>query len=204
MQATNPTNDKSTESSTDKRGFVYLMKRLYPSIIWYILGVATPFLVIAVLISLGIKPPKTKVETMIDKWHIQNCNEDTLLVSVPVEPNIYFTLGIERDPNTSWLKEVGITKGKNLIPGEAIFVYRAKGEYGTPIAYYGSREQGIVWRDLNFDCRFDQRIDYKNKLMEINIGDAWVAGKMITETEVKTDIGLFSFDPNAGEWKPVP
>jgi hypothetical protein len=202
MQATNPTNDKSAESSTDKHGFVCLMKRYYPSIIWYILGVATPFLVLIVLVTLGIRPPKSKLENMVDKWHIENCNGDLLVVSVPVEPNIYFTLGMERDSKTGWLKEVGITKGENLIPGEAIFVYRAKGEYGTPMAYYGFPEQGIVWRDLNFDGRFDQRIDYKNKLMEINIGDAWVVGK--GKADVKTDIGLFCFDPNAGEWKPVP
>ncbi len=201
MQIANPNNSKNVEARHD---FVCRMKKCFPVILWYLLGVATPFVVLSVLAMLDVKPPKNKAEKMIDKWHIEDCNDTLLLVSVPVEPDVYFTLGMERDPNTGWLREVGITRGKNFIPEDttAIFIYRTKGIYNTPITYYGSPELGLVWRDLNLDGRFDQRINYKSHLMEINIGDTWVTGK--GKTEVKTDKGIFYFDPNTGVWKAVP
>jgi hypothetical protein len=179
-----------------------MTKKYFSIIIWYIIGVATPFIILVALCTLGVKPPKSKLQKMVDKWHIQESNEALLLINVPVEPNRYIAVGIERDPNTGWLKEVGITKGKNFIPEDstAIFIYRAKGKYGTPMAYYGSPEQGIVWRDLNCDGCFDQRIDYKKKLMEIDVNDQWIKGLM-RDKAVITDEGLFVFDLNVGGWK---
>jgi len=166
---------------------------------WYVLGVLTPFLVLACLAAVGVRPPMSKAEILADKWQLKEFNEILLLVSVKTDPNIYFTLGIERDPETGWLREIGVTKGKDLAPDTSLFIYKSHGKYGVPMAYYGSTEQGAVWRDLNADGLFDQKVDYRNREMEIYVGGRWIKG--LGEREVSTDDGLFVFDPNNGEWK---
>lgn len=185
-------------------GVVSLKKRFFAALKWYVLGLATPFLVLAMLSLLDIKPPKSKEEILVDKWRLKECkecNDALLLINVPSEPNIYFTVGIERDPETGWLREIGITKRKGFTPGMSIFMYKTHGKYGVPMAYYGSTEQGTVWRDLNADGLFDQKVDYRNREMEIYVGGRWIKG--LGEREVSTDDGLFVFDPNNGEWKKV-
>lgn len=168
---------------------------------WYLFGVLTPFLVLACLASLGVKPPKSKSEVLVDKWRLKECNDALLMVSVPSEPNIYFTLGIERTSETGGLKEIGVTKRKGTTPDMGIFVYKVKGQYGKPMACYSSPEQGMVWRDLNADSVFDQRVDYRNREMEIYVCGRWIKG--LGKKEVETDEGLFAFDPNNGEWKKI-
>jgi hypothetical protein len=196
MRTENSANDKNKEIST------CIVKKYFSMIIWYIIGVATPFIILGALYTLGVKSPKSKSEMLVDKWHIQECNGITLLVSMPIEPNVYFTMGMEYEPNTVLLKEIGITKGKNLIPEQSIFMYRTKGKYGVPAAYYGSPEQGVVWRDLNFDGHFDQRIDYQKKLMEIYVSCQWIKG-LLRDKAVITDNGSFVFDPNNSRWKEI-
>jgi hypothetical protein len=199
MQTADSASDKNSKSPAEKHGFTGFMRKYYPLIVWYILGLATPFIILILLVTLGVKPPKIKSQALIDKWHIQESNEVLLLINVPVEPNIYMAVGVERDPNTGWVKQVGISKGNNL-GGSAFFTYIAKGKYGAPMCYYGFAENGLIWRDLNFDSYFDQLIDYKNKLMKINVDDRWIKGLM-RDKAVITDEGLFVFDPNVGGWK---
>ncbi len=175
-----------------------IIKKYYLVFIFYFVGVLTPFVIVALFVTFGIKPPKSKFEIMLEKWHITNPNENSILINVPIASNLNFNLGMEYDPNTGWVKEIGMTKVRTPAKNEAFFVFRTKGKYGVPMVYYGCPEQGLVWRDLNFDFRFDQRIDYENELMQININDAWITGT--GKAEVKTEKGIFHFDPEIGKW----
>jgi hypothetical protein len=183
-------------------------KRKLLMIIIYFLGFITPFFVMWILLSCGVDFPKSnknKIETALSKWRIDECNETFLYTNVPAEPNVMFAIGIHRDPNTKLLQRIGIVK----YMGEqekcnAIFLYEAKGKYGTSTAYYGSPGGEIIWRDFNFDGIFDQRDDYISSTIAINLGGVWVPGRWMSSTEqtdISTEKGIFRFDPNAGEWR---
>jgi len=174
-------------------------------IIIYFLGVVTPFFVMWILMSCGVDVPKSRkgrIETALSKWRIDECNETFLYINLP-EPNVPFAIGIEREPKTGLLKEIGITKTEDD-KTYAFFLFRTHGKYNCPIASYGFAGDGFVWRDLNFDGILDQRNDYISSTIAINLGGVWVPGKWMSRTEqtdVSTEKGVFRFDPNAGEWK---
>jgi hypothetical protein len=180
-----------------------MINRKYFTFLVYALGVLTPIGLATVLTILGVRPEKKKMEVALSNWRIDECNDTFLYINniqIQEEPNVWFALGIERDPNTRLLQRIGIVRkrGDSLA---AIFTYISRGKHGIPMACYGSREWKGIWNDLNFDGRFDELIDYKNRSKMINVNGQWIQG--MGREDVNTEEGIFRFDPNAGEWKHV-
>lgn len=174
-----------------------MANRKFPTFIIYVFGVVTPIFAIGMLSILGVEFPKSKAEVALSKWRIDECNETFLYINVPAEPNVWFAVGIEREPKTGILKEIGITKAEEG-QTHAFFYFRIHGKYGCPTASYGFAGDGMVWRDLNFDSIFDHCFDYRDKTMMINVDEIWVPG--MGAIDVSTEKGIFRFDPNAGKW----
>lgn len=172
-------------------------KKLFMILI-YFLGVITPFVFLVFLAIIGIKTDKSEKESSFSKWNITECNDVLLLANVLEEPNYWCAIGIERDPNTQLLQRVGVVKGQNKQgeSNELLFVYELKGYYDMPSARYSS--SGLVWYDFNLDGRFDQLHDYNNEKKEINVDGRWVQG--FGKKDIKTETGIFRFDPNTGKW----
>lgn len=198
---------------------------------WYCLGIATPLLVIIVLFAIGVEPPASSEELLVEKWQLLEAEEGRLLhVQVPGSEDRSFMVGIRKEPATGLLEEIGAVKFSGpvgftpsrgrLVPDEAndansfppvclFLAYREKGNCEAPMGVYGSRDWGLrkVWRDLNVDTRFDQRVDYRNSRIEINIGDLYGPDVWV-EAVKKEDVfftpqGAFKFDVGSGTWREV-
>jgi hypothetical protein len=163
----------------------------------YVLGIATPLVLVGVLSVSGVQLNKNKIETALTKWRVDECNDSLLFVNIQAAPYVWFAIGIHRDPNTRFLQKIGITKESPNLSG-ALFAYRLKGKYGFPEAFYGYPNE-YRWVDLNGDGRFDEFDEYKKEMKNINLNGQWISG--IGKLDVQTKSGMYRFDPNAGEWK---
>jgi len=171
-------------------------------LLWYLAGFLTPVLIFILIGVLKIIPPPD-AQLLISKWGITQDSNNLLLISIKDIDNA-IVIGVERNPENGYVKEIGITRNLEKRPTWN-FAYKARGPSGFPTCYYGSPQSGVVWRDLNVDCVFDQRVDNVKKKMEININGTWVRGtcKDLAEAEkcVKTEDGEFVFDGNNGKWE---
>jgi len=158
------------------------------------------FTAIAALIIIGILKRvlvKNEAEFISPKWNFCK-NNNLLTATVPDYNNTEITVGIELDVESGIVKEIGVvTEPKGRLFGA--FLYRPKGQQGVPMCYYGNTNSGIVWRDLNADSNFDQRLNYVEEFMEINVQGKWLIGKGIEK--VYTDEGVFVFEGTSGTWK---
>ena len=165
--------------------------------ITFFCGVAIPFLIFIILGLSGIIPP-TKSALILSKWNVSEPDSNTLLIKTKDQLNdTPITIGIELNGETNLLERVGITINKRK-GNNPTFAYWTKGCYQAPSIFYGCADVGLVWRDLNADGCFDQRLDYPRQKMEININDRWVEG--IGTQSIQTDKGNFIFDVNSGIW----
>jgi len=187
----------SFDGKERSRRFIY---KIIARLKWYVLGVLTPFLVVACLAVLGVRPPMSKAELLFSEWGVTDSNNTMFLVNLSTEPNTWISIGLERDPETKKLKQIGITKTKGG-QSVAFFSYTTIGTYNFPMAYYGFTDGGIVWRDLNADGIFDQKVDYRNREMDIYVDGQWIKG--LGKRDVTTEQGIFVFDPNQSGWKKV-
>jgi len=200
---------------------------------WYVLGVITPISILFILFISGVKPPLSDGDVLVSKWQIFEQSENTLLVHISGYDNVCFVVDVERNPENGLVEEISVTNGRcedcafrgeakltpekqrldqndvidnrDICPVFPVFVYKTKGRYEVPMVLYGCPDpaRGLVWRDLNADNQFDQRIDYRNRRMEINVDGRWIKGKGIGKKEVVTDEGVFKFDTQSGKWKIV-
>jgi len=173
--------------------------------LWYAAGFLTS-MVVFIIIELPKIIPPSNAQLLISKWGIAEDPGKNLLLLTIKDANHTIAVGVERNPETGYVKEIGITQHPEE-NGIWNFAYKAKGPSGFPTCYYGSPSGGMVWRNLNADCFFDQRINYVEKTMEINVDGTWVTGtcRDIAETtkRVQTQNGEFVFDGKNGRWEKV-
>lgn len=196
---------------------------------WYMLGIATIPIIVFILIMIGVKPSASEADKLISKWNIFEQEDGRLLLHITGNDNICFIVGVECNPENGLLEEISVTNGRsehcafrsgfdqnhenhlldsNDIPGSdtaavvfPCFVYRTKGRYGVPIAAYGIVDHGILWSDFNANSIFDQKIDYRNRTMMINVEGRLVKGA--GKDQVVTDEGVYKFNVSSGKWEIV-
>jgi hypothetical protein len=198
--------------------------------------VTTPFILFILLVILfliGVKPSLSRGDLLVSRWQLFEEDKNTLVMRIPGYENVCFVISVERNPKHGLVEEIGVINSRSqhcnlrnepnynppscsllqcdvnsVIPLFPIFVYRNKGRYGVPMMVYGSPDKttGLVWRDFKADNRWDQKIDYKNKLMEINVGGRWIKGLISVKDKdevITTEKGLFKFDVESGKWQIV-
>jgi len=181
---------------------IVINKKLFILLV-YISGILTPVFVLILLGIFGIIPHQNKHSfSGLHNWQIEECNETFLYINkvwIQKDPNICFSIVIERDPNTKLLKRLGIVSSNKGKKNPVIFSYQSDGLYDLPMACYGSSE--FSWRDFNFDGKFDEIIDYEHNIKKIPVNECWIQG--LGKDDIYTEKGIFQFDPNIGEWKQV-
>ncbi len=164
----------------------------------FLCGIAIPIFILIITGALGIIPP-IKSDLILSKWHISEPNSNTLLISLKNSlDDTPITVGIEINEKTNYLDRIGVVINKKE-DDNISFAYSTKGKYRAPCVFYGTN-MGFVWRDLNADGQFDQRLDYPQQKMEIYVEDSWIEGK--GTQDIQTDKGNFIFDITSGYWHP--